>query len=420
MLRKTLLLFLLLLSVQLVVIANGNTGKPKYLWFDASANFERFATKDSISYYLEKAKSVGFNQIVVDVKPNCGEVLYESKILPPLISMKGKVIHRDWDYLQFFIDEAHRLQMKVTVSTAVFPSGKPGSREGTVYKDSCWKGKTCIEYNTNQTFSDIKNNPAKVGAFLNPVRADVQEFALEVVREIVGRYDIDGYALDYCRFPDDKSDFSEYTRNAFETYLGKKVENFPEDVFTWNPDGTKKTGKYFNEWWAFRANVISSFVKSVRKEIHKINKNVKLEYWAASWIHGIYGQGQNWASPKSDFSLKYEWGSPAYNATGFAPYLDVFMCGTYLNRIYGMEDAESIEFGLERAKKLVGNDCSVYGTIYALNHKENIADAVDLCLQRTGGLMVFDIVQVIEMDLWDGIRKGIQSAESVVADKIQY
>ncbi|MCS2437773.1 hypothetical protein NXY48_16995 [Bacteroides ovatus] len=154
------------------------------------------------------------------------------------------------------------------------------------------------------------------------------------------------------------------------------------------------------------------FVKEVRKEIHSINNKVKLEYWAASWIHGIYGQGQNWASPKSDFSLNYPWGSEAYNESGFAPYLDTFLCGTYLERIYGMDDPESIEYGIARAQRLVGNDCKVFGTIYALNHKTNIADAVSLCLEKSEGLMIFDIVQVIEMNLWDDIQKGIERAEA--------
>ncbi|GLL54151.1 hypothetical protein KUBF_18130 [Bacteroides finegoldii] len=51
------------------------------------------------------------------------------------------------------------------------------------------------------------------------------------------------------------------------------------------------------------------------------------------------------------------------------------------------------------------------GTIYALNHQTNIADAVKVCLTKSEGLMVFDIVQVIEMNLWDGIKTGIKYAE---------
>ena len=37
--------------------------KPKYLWFDAEANFERFSNQDSIRYYLDKTKMTGFNHM---------------------------------------------------------------------------------------------------------------------------------------------------------------------------------------------------------------------------------------------------------------------------------------------------------------------------------------------------------------------
>lgn len=410
MLKET-ITWLFLLFATYSSAGTGGKEKPKYLWFDAEANFERFASKDSVSYYLEKAKSVGFNQVVIDVKPIYGNVLYKSKIIAPLTAVHGKEIHRDWDYLQYFIDEAHRLNLKVTVSTAIFPSGHPSTREGLVYEEKRWNGKTCLEYMPNGQMLDIKNDEEKVGAFLNPMRKDVRKYALNIVHEIVKNYNVDAYALDYCRYPSDNSDFSDDTRKAFERYLGKKVKNFPEDIFTWNADGTKKGGVYYKEWWAFRANVISSFIKEVRKEIHSINNKVKLEYWAASWIHGIYGQGQNWASPKSDFSLSYPWGSKAYNETGFAPYLDTFLCGTYLERIYGVNDPESIEYGISRAQRLIGHECTVFGSVYALNHQKNIADAVSLCLEKSDGLMVFDIVQVIEMNLWDGIKKGIEHVE---------
>ncbi|KAA4290581.1 family 10 glycosylhydrolase, partial [Bacteroides ovatus] len=278
MLNKNLILSILLLFTTYSFAGNINKEKPKYLWFDAEANFERFSSKDSISYYLEKAKDVGFNQVVVDVKPIYGEVLYKSKILPPLTTVHNKVIERDWDYLQYFIDEAHRLGLKVTVSTAVFTAGHPATCEGLVYEDKRWNGKTCLEYMSNNKMLDIRDDKQKVGAFLNPVRKDVRNFALSIIREIVKNYDIDAYALDYCRYPADNSDFSNETRKAFENYLGKKIKNFPEDIFSWNTDGSKRPGIYFKEWWAFRANVISSFVKEVRENIHSINKNVKLEY----------------------------------------------------------------------------------------------------------------------------------------------
>lgn len=66
----------------------------------------------------------------------------------------------------------------------------------------------------------------KSRSFLNPVRKDVRKFALSIVREIVRNYDVDAYALDYCRYPGDDSDFSADSRKAFEHYLGKKSGTF--------------------------------------------------------------------------------------------------------------------------------------------------------------------------------------------------
>ena len=79
--------------------------------------------------------------------------------------------------------------------------------------------------------------------------------------------------------------------------------------------------------------------------------------------------------------------------TGFAGLLDTFLCGTYLTKIFGLNDPESIEYGIARAQRIVHGACKVYGTLYALNHKDNIADAVYVCLSQSEGLMVFDIVQ---------------------------
>lgn len=144
-----------------------------------------------------------------------------------------------------------------------------------------------------------------------------------------------------------------------------------------------------------------------------VTADIQLEYWAASWIHAIYGQGQNWASTEYDFSKEYSWASPEYKNAGFAGLLDTFLCGTYLTKIFGLNDPESIEYGIARAQRIIHGACKVYGTLYALNHEDNIADAVYVCLSQSEGLMVFDIVQVIEFNQWAAIKEGIQRAESL-------
>lgn len=135
------------------------------LWFDAEANFERFSKKENITYYLDLAKSTGFNKIVVDVRPVQGDALFKSSYLTPLTDLAGIHIERDWDYLQFFIDEAHKRELKVTVSTTIFTAGLPSSKNGMAYRDDTWNGKTCLEYTKDQGLIDIKNDKTKVSAF---------------------------------------------------------------------------------------------------------------------------------------------------------------------------------------------------------------------------------------------------------------
>lgn len=386
--------------------ATQNSSKPKYLWFDAEANFERFSSKDSIRYYLDKAKYVGFTDVVVDVKPIHGKVLYKSKFIPELNTVNGFSRNLDWDYLQFFIEEAHQRGLKVMVSTTIFPAGNTADRTGWVYEDKRWDGKTTIQYKKDGRLLDIRDDKTKVAAFLNPLDPDVRKYVFDMIKEIVSKYDIDGYALDYCRFADVESDFSATSRAAFEKYIGKKVSQFPEDIFYYK-NQERILGPLAKEWFEFRSKTIHDYVKESHFLIKSLKPHVKLDYWAASWYYSVYQNGQNWASKEYDPSNDASWASKNYKNTGFAEYLDAFQIGTYLNTIYGKDDPESIEYGIARGKRLVGKASKVYGTIYALNHKNNIADAIDVCLTQSEGLMVFDIVQVIEFNLWNSIKEGI-------------
>ena len=390
-------------------------GKPKYLWFDASANFARFAQKDSIDYYLDKAVEAGFNRIVVDVRPVEGEALYKSEILTEMTRIGNTTVERDWDYLQYFIDEAHKRGLKITAGTTMFPVGSPYHNIGPAYYDNPqFEGRTTLQY-TPEGMVDIRTMGKKeVAAFLNPAMPENQEYALSFVKEIVEKYDIDGYSLDYCRYPNMYGDFSDFSRRDFEKYLGTKVENWPQDIFSFGEKKEVVPGKYYREWWSYRAKVISDFVGRTTETIKQIKPDVEVVYWAGGWIYGLYGTAQNWASPRHPIHLdpyNEVWCNRDYMKAGFADKIDAFMLGAYLNDIYGLDNPNSIEYSVRRANNLTKGDCRMYGTIYALNHELNIEDAVYVCLRDSEGLMVFDICQVIQFDLWDDIRRGVERGE---------
>lgn len=391
------------------------TGPEVYLTIAADGNFLRFADRDSITWYLEKAHESGFNHVVLDVKPNYGKVLYRSEYLPYLDFIEGitpEPLNRDWDYLQYFIDECHRLDMRLTASFSIMPCGSPYWQRGVCYQDTIYDKWLAIEYRPDGTFHDMRDT-RKAAAFLNTALPDVQDYELKLIMELVNKYDIDGFSLDYCRFADVQSDFSDFSRDAFEEYLGEKIENWPADVMSYDGEGNRIEGKYISQWWAWRAKVVSDFVKRASESIHAAKPDVDVEYWAATWIHALHFNGQNWASPKSSWPMAYSYGTPEYQAAGFAPYIDVFAAGAYLERVHGADDNESVEYAYNRADTLLHGDCELVGSLYAVNHDSdpdnpnNMYNAASMALEKTGNLRVFDVSQIHKMNLWPSIRRAI-------------
>ena len=414
---KKLVPLLSILSL-LITSCSHQTGKPSpevYITIAADANFMRFSNQDSIVWYLDKARDAGINHVVLDVKPNYGKVLYRSQYLPYLDYIEGitdQPLGRDWDYLQFFIDECHKRDMRLSASFSIMPCGSAYWQRGLCYQDTVYNKWLAIERRPDNTFSDMRDT-RKAAVFLNPALPEVQEYALDLIMELVNNYDIDGFSLDYCRYPDADSEFSDFSRTDFEKYIGESVANWPDDIFTYDEEGNRIDGVLAKQWWAYRAKVISDFIRQASDSIHVAKPDVDVEYWAATWIHALNSSGQNWASPKSSWPMAYAYGTPEYQATGFAPFIDVFAAGAYLERVHGADDNESIEYAFNRADTLLHGDCRLVGSLYAVNHDNNpdnpnnMYNAALMSLQKTGNLRMLDISHLEKYDLWSSIRSAI-------------
>ena len=78
----------LLLWIGILAFASG---KPKVMWLDCSANFQRFSYPDSIRFYVDKCHEAGITHLVLDIKDNTSTVriltlsVPLSKLLMPAI-----------------------------------------------------------------------------------------------------------------------------------------------------------------------------------------------------------------------------------------------------------------------------------------------------------------------------------------------
>ena len=395
-------------------IAPGDTvrQKPMVMWIDASANFDRMKDKKSINATLDKAVKYGFNGIVIDVKPCEGTVLYDSEFLEPY---KLSSEERGFDYLEYMIKAAKQRNLRVEISTTIMTMGNVVSRKGPLFTDPEIAEAECIEY-TPTGLHKISENPNAFGA-VNPCHPNTMKYIKRMIKEIFTnpKYEcVDAYVLDYCRYMNFNSDFSDYSREKFEEYIGESVPNWPEDIYTYNSDSFSSywddftPGKYYNLWIEWRAQVIHDVIAEIRTTLKEIRPDVDLEVWAASW-GPLPATGQNWASPKYKAVNLNWWATDDYYKTGYADLLDTFQLGAYLNKVNGM-DPETIEYALYKCNNMIMGDCNYWGTFSVASREFDSEAAAYLCLTKSPGCMVFDLVHISTCGHWNKLKAGIDRA----------
>ncbi len=404
------------------------------LWFDATANFDRFCHQDSITFYLEKSKEVGVTDIVVDVKPISGEVLYPSKIAPVMTSWGEGKMEKDttWDMLSHFIAEGHRLGLKVHASTNVFVAGHNFFDRGVVYQDSSKASWQTLSH-LPKGMTQISQQKHKYSTMLNPVLPEVQAYQLSILKELVGMYpELDGIILDRVRFDDLNADFSEASKVIFEEYIGETVNNFPNDVFYFEGE-ERKEGPLYKQWLEWRAKIIHDFIYTARKELKAINPDIIFGDYTGSWYPLYFDVGVNFASKEYDPSTEFEWATENYKNYGYAEALDLFTTGNYYfeveksellaqadtaektlesGLVVKKEDWYTVEGSAELVNRVTMGKTPVYAGLYVEQYKgnpEQFVKALKMCRAKSQGSMIFDIVHVINYGWWDYVKEGLSN-----------
>lgn len=380
--------------------------KDRSLWVSATVNWSRLRTKGDIKTWVKKIKNYGFNEIILEVKLMEGGVLYESQILPMRTEYNG--ITRNYDYLQYFIDQCRANDIKIGAAMTVFPTY--GLGETSKYKDSDFEGRYCQEILSSAGVTDIRDNSTDgIFPFLNPADPFVRQFVMEVVEEIVSKYDIDSFTLDYCRYQNYHSDFSETTHQAFQKDMGVIISNWPDDIFRIDGEGKEYFGEHYKEFIEWRTSVITSYVEEIGQRIKAIKPDVKFEYWAASWWP-LWSTGQNWISDKKNITGSYWWATADYYKTGFAKYLDVFQNGAYMSKLFPEYDSSSVAGQLNNGKNYIKGDCQMYGSYSVSGINFDPGEAAHWCLKNTDGVMVFELCHIENNGYWSSIKKGFDAA----------
>ena len=433
----------LMLAVALCACGNskqaGETGenvKPALMWFDAEANFARFQQQDSIDYYLQKIKSLGFTHAIVDVRPITGEVLYDSEYAPRMEEWNG-ARRGDFDYLGYFIEEGHKLGLEIHASLNVFCAGHNYFDRGVVYSQHPeWAS---MVYDPEKGIVPITEMKQDYGAMVNPVNDEYRTYILNILTELVTKYPaLDGVMLDRVRYDGIRADFSDLSRQKFEEYIGSKVEKFPEDILTWEKGDAGRyvpvPGKLSEKWFEWRTKTIYDFMAQARKTVKAANPEVSFGTYTGAWYPSYYEVGVNFASKTYDPSLDYDRATPEYKNYGYAELIDLYATGNYYTDItleeYGRNnhvvwnETDSrgqsgtwycVEGSCQHLRQIMGKNKFMGGLLVNqyYDNPQKLTDAIVTNMQKSDGLMVFDIVHVIDRDLWGYVEAGMKKAGAI-------
>jgi len=197
---------------------------------------------------LDLAKKLRLNAVVFQVRP-MADALYKSDIEPWSEFLTGEMGKpQAFDPLEFIVAEAHKRGILVHAWFNPYRAYHPAS-------------KTISSNHISKTHPEMVRQYGKY-LWLDPTDKDVQKYSLNVILDVVKRYDIDGVHFDDYFYPYAEKDAA-----------GNKID-FPDDK-NWEAylksGGTKRALLDRDDWR--RANV-STFIESVGREIKKVKPDV--------------------------------------------------------------------------------------------------------------------------------------------------
>ncbi len=403
-------------------------GKPRYVWVDAAANFKYYANDAA---YIEadcaRIAQLGFTDIIVDVRPTSGDVLFKSSVAPSCKKVAAWSNGYRWiertqtfDYLATFIQAGHAAGLRVNAAINTMVGGYHSSigDVGMLY-DHPELRDYCSMDNLSGGLTNAMDDPEIGPRFLDPANAQVQEFLLTLLGELAAYEGLDGIVLDRCRYDDNNLDagYTDAAKEAFTAYLGDAPSSWPViprgQTYITSPSTLQKN------WLTFRCKVIHDFVAKAAEKVHAVNPDVRFGVYVGAWFSEYYRSGVNWTSPRYELKKNessYKWAPDNYQKTGFADLLDFIFLGAYAGAgdVHGSTEWTMEGFAKLGAKRLCGDVPFAAGPDIGNgsgfeNGKQEalIPDIVKTMLDTSDGLFIFDLCHIRMFDYWDAFKEGI-------------
>jgi uncharacterized lipoprotein YddW (UPF0748 family) len=274
-----------------------------------------------------------------------------------------------------------------------------------------------LTFTAKEELLPILDAPSElVGGFVNPANPEARAYALSVIEEIANNYALDGIVFDRMRYPSYRSDFSPLSRDLFEKWLGKPVERFPADIYSYDPVPGRPLvqGPYYKQWLEWRARNIQSWLDEAKQAALRKRPGLSFGVYVGSWYPTYFGVGVNWGA--DDYAPGLEWMTERYPSTGYAGRLSWVSTGCYYPiitrddaRQLGVSEDDTVQAAAERSVRAVNDASFVYAGLNVLDYRgkpEEFRRALQTAVQSSQGVMLFDLVYIEEYNWWNILNEA--------------
>lgn len=254
---------------------------------------------------LRAVRAAGYNTIIVQMRKAC-DAYYHSGVEP-----KNSAVQDGFDPLAYLLRQAHdtsggKQRLEVHAWLVAYRCRLPG--------DNTWKNPRHVfqrhpEWLSRRADGSLVDSGSSPGRYyLDPGHPAVIDYTLEVVRDLLSRYDVDGIHFDYIRYPEGKGispwGYNPTAVERFNRLTGRKGK--PEN--------------HDPEWCAFRRRQISDLMRKVYAHVKAWRPHVKVS--AATIV---------WGSPDRGFERSDAYASVFQDWPGMAAegWLDVMFPMNY-------------------------------------------------------------------------------------------
>lgn len=231
-------------------------------------------TATDIGRTLDTLQQAGLNTVFLETFFH-GYTIFPSKTYEAYGFEKQNPKFAGVDLLQLWLEEAHKRGMKVHVWFQDFYAGTHAFQPpGPIL--SKYPGWANVQYSAIDKTGPTPSTLETGGYFLDPANPEVRIFLLALMDEIITRYPVDGFQLDYIRypasFPPDRFSYLKTTwgyttaaRQAFQRETGV-------DPVTLTPEQTE----LWQKWNDYKVRQISTFVEDASRTLRRRRPEIQV------------------------------------------------------------------------------------------------------------------------------------------------